>query len=412
MLRDDGERPLLLVIRTGLREIREYLLKSICQRYRVHMFLGVEPEWELEYVSGWTRMTDTLDAEVLVAEARKLHARDPIAGVLCWDESRIAQAARVAAALGLPGPAPEAVDRCRDKHLTRLALATAGVPQPASVVVASEADALAAAGRIGYPVVLKPTDLAFSMGVVTAADAEELAARYPFTAGVQGGLPDYRATVLIEEYVPGEEISVDSAVCGGTVLPLVLARKRLGYPPYCVEVGHCVDAADPLLHEPGIVAVLRDAHAALGFTDGITHTELKLSPAGPKVIEVNGRLGGGLIPYLGLRATGIDTGLAAADVACGKPPVITRDRTLVAGIRFFFAEADDTVIDSIRFEERELPDAIEQALVFARPGDVKSPPPKGTVNGRLALAIAVTGSVDACQAALDAAAGALRIVAR
>lgn len=408
----DAERPLLLVIRTGHREVREYLLRSISRRYRIHLVLGVEPEWELAYVSGWTYLENTRDPEAVIAAAQAVNCRTPIRGVFCWDETRIVQAAQVAAALGLPGPDPRAVTRCRDKQLTRQALHAAGVPQPRSVRADTVDDALAAAERLGYPVILKPSDLSFSMGVVRADTADELADRFRFTHGVHGGLPGYRATVLVEEYVPGEEISIDAAVRHGRVQPLVLARKRLGYPPYCVEVGHVVDGADPLLGDAEIRDVLSAAHTALGFTDGVTHTEIKLGPGGPRVIEVNGRIGGGLIPYLGLRATGVDSGLAAADVACGRPPDVAADRNLVAGVRFFFPPHEGTVIESIGFDRAALPDGIDRAVVLAQPGETRSPPPSGTVSGRLALAVAVTGTLAECHAALAAAGSALTIRAR
>jgi biotin carboxylase len=411
--RPADQRPLLLVIRTGHRDVREYLLRSIATAHRIHMFLDGEPDWELAYICGWTRLDKTRDAAVVTAAAKALHDRDPIAGVLTWDESRLAQTAEVVAALGLPGPTPDIIARCRDKQLTRLALADAGVPQPGSVRVDSLDEALAAAARFGYPVILKPSDLAFSMGVALAADDGELTRLYPYTATVQGGLPGYRATVLVEEFATGTEISVDAVVRHGRVTPLVLARKQLGYPPYCIEVGHYVDAADPLLDDERIARVLHDTHAALGFTDGTTHTELKLGPDGPRVIEVNGRLGGGLIPYLGLRATGIDTALAAAAVACGREPSPGGDRSQVAGVRFCYVSEDDTLIESIGFDRSGLPEGVaglvDRLVVAAEPGETRSPPPKGTANGRVGLVTAVAPTVDECRAALDAAVATLRI---
>ncbi|HEY0698314.1 MAG TPA: ATP-grasp domain-containing protein, partial [Micromonospora sp.] len=239
------------------------------------MFLGFEATWEREYVTGWTVLTDTLDTDAMVATARRLHETDPFDGVLCWDESRIVQATRVAAELGLPGVADEVTARVRDKHLTRQALAAGGVPQPGSVRVDTLTEALAAADRFGYPVILKPSDLALSMGVVRVDDAEQLTRFFDFTRGqLVDELPGYRVRVLVEEYAPGEEISVDVAVHRGEVFPLCGARKQIGFPPYCIETGHLVDADDPLRDDPVLLDVLRGAHAALGFTDGVTHTEL------------------------------------------------------------------------------------------------------------------------------------------
>jgi predicted ATP-grasp superfamily ATP-dependent carboligase len=406
-------RPALLVIATGPRLYREYLLRSIGTRYRVHLFLSAPPTWECEHVTGWTVLQSTLDVAQLCGAARALHARWPVDGVLCWDEARILQAAHVAAELGLPGGDPAAVGRCRDKHLTRDALAAAGVPQPQSVLVGGVEEALATAERFGYPVVLKPRALAASLGVVLARTPGELEARFAFARDTTlPEAPDYDRTVLVEEYADGPEISVDCAVSGGETWPLFVARKEVAYPPYFEEVGHRVDGADPLLRDERLLQIVRDTHRALGVRDGMTHVELKLTRNGPKVIEVNARLGGDLIPYLGLRATGIDPGLAAAAVACGETPAVGGDRTRVGGVRFFYVADDDTVIDEVRFDATRLPAEIDLAIATAQPGAVVSPPPRGTLFGRIAYATVVAETMLQANAALDIAEGALRVEAR
>jgi hypothetical protein len=43
-----AQRPLLLVIGTGLHAYREYLLRSISTEFRIHLFHKVEPTWEKE----------------------------------------------------------------------------------------------------------------------------------------------------------------------------------------------------------------------------------------------------------------------------------------------------------------------------------------------------------------------------
>jgi biotin carboxylase len=404
--------PLLVLIGTGGQAYREYLLASIASRYRVHLLCDAEPEWPRGYLAGWTvlDMDDTIDATAMCAAARELAAHQAVAGVLSWDEARILQSATVAAELGLPGGDPEMVLRCRDKHLTREALAAAGVPQPRSVLVADLSQAAAAADQVGYPLVLKPRAMGGSLGVVRAAGPGELAAGFEFARDcVVPGSWRYDEGVLVEEYVAGPEISVDSAVHRGELVPMFVARKRVGYPPYFEEIGHVVDAADPLLADPELAAVMRAAHEALGFTDGMTHAEYKLTPDGPKVIEVNARLGGDLIPYLGMRASGMDPGLAAAAVACGQRPEPKADRSAAAGVQFFYAAADDTAIEAVRFETAALPAETDLAVPLAARGDVMSPPPKGTLSGRVAFVTVLAGTAAACEAALDAAQAALVI---
>jgi hypothetical protein len=402
----------LLVIGTGGRAYREYLLASIGARYQVHLLLGAEPTWEREHIAGWTvlDMADTVGAEGMIAAARELDP--PPDGVLSWDEARVLQVAKVAEALGRPGGDPAAVMRCRDKHQTREALGTAGVPQPRWALADGVQDALAAAERIGYPVVLKPRAMAASLGVVRVDGPDELTARFAFARDTTVPGAWRYDTVLVEELLTGPEISVDAAVHRGRIHPLCVARKEVGYPPYFEEVGHTVDAADPLLTDPAVLAVVQDAHTALGYPDGVTHTELKLTPAGPKLVEVNARLGGDLIPYLGLRASGVDPGLAAAAVACGQPPVLAADRKLVGAVRFFYVDRDDTVLDSVAFDAAGLPAAVDRAVPLAEPGDVVSPPPRGTLWGRIAFATALAATAGECETALDAAAAALRVRSR
>jgi len=405
-------RPLLLVIASGLRPYREYLLRSISTQFRIHLFHVAKPTWEREYVSGWTVLPDTWDGLAMAQAALELDKTDPVSGVLCWDEGRIHATAYVAEALGLRNGDPMVIWRLRDKGQTRVALDAAGIAQPKSVPVRTLDQALAAAEVVGYPAILKPRGYGASVGVVRVDGASQLREKWAFTSSTT--LPDPVVfntdfPVLVEECVTGEEISIDSVVQDGKVTALFLARKVVGYPPYAEEVGHYVDADDPLLSDPGLLAALQDTHSALGFLDGWTHTEFMLTATGPKLIEVNGRLGGDMIPYLGMLATGIDPGLVAASAACGLTPDVSPTRDQVAGIRFFYASHDDTVIRSVGFDETALPPQIDRAIGVARSGAVVSPPPKGTVWGRIAFAVAVGRSAAECERALDAAEAALEV---
>ncbi|MEO6503348.1 MAG: ATP-grasp domain-containing protein [Jatrophihabitantaceae bacterium] len=407
-------RPLLLVISTGIRPYRQYLLRSISSEFRIHLFHTAEPSWEKEFLTGWTVLPSTADGPAMAAAARTLNEQEPIDGVLCWDEARIHATAQVAQALGLRNGDPEVIARLRDKGQTRIALDAAGINQPRSVPVKDLAEALAAATRVGYPAILKPRSLGASLGVVRVENAQDLRRMFAFTRDTRAPEPVElpERAILVEECVIGEEISVDAVVRDGRVTPLFIGRKVLGYPPYAEEVGHYVSADDPLLSNAVLRTALQHTHTALGFSDGWTHTEFMLTGSGPQVIEVNGRLGGDLIPYLGLLASGIDPGLAAARVACGLAPELTTTRDRTAAIRFFYVAQENTEISSVTFETASLPEEVHEVLAVAQPGAVVSPPPKGTAWGRIALAIAVADSAAICATALDAAEAALVISGR
>ncbi|TVT37090.1 ATP-grasp domain-containing protein [Amycolatopsis rhizosphaerae] len=394
-------RPLVLLVGIVFEGYRGYLLDSIGSVADVWLLAEAEPAPSVaEKLAGHT-VVDVFDTPALVAAAREVAGRRRVTGVLSWDELKMSGTAHVARALGLPGVGPDVVDRCRDKHRTRAALAAAGVPQPASEVVSTAAEATAAADRIGYPVVLKPRDLGASMGVIRVGSRQDLADGYAHARAARVGPVPYRSDgVLVEEFVDGPEVSVDSWVSAGRSHPLFTAHKTTGYPPYFEEIGHVVDGREP--GDPDLYRVVAAAHEALGFDHGMTHVELRLARDGWRVIEVNCRLGGDLIPMLGRAATGVDAGVVAARLACGLEPDPRPGRDRAAAVRFLYPHASCQV-DRVEIDTSRLPAAIELAAGLVQPGTTISPPPAGHVWGRYAVLVAVSGTPEGCAAALDAA---------
>ena len=102
-----------------------------------------------------------------------------------------------------------------------------------------------------------------------------------------------------------------------------VVAKGLGPTPFFVETGHDFPAQGP--HRRGGRAAVA-ALAALGLGWGAAHTELRVSPSGPVVIEVNPRLAGGMIPALIEAATGDDLVDAVIARCIGEPPGAARPR--------------------------------------------------------------------------------------
>lgn len=411
---DDGH--LIVVSSLGAGHRRTFF-ETVSAHYPIWLFVGgpgrpQEASWELPYVAGHTSV-DTLDPDAMLAALRALPEHVRVRGIVCFDEARIVAAAKLATALGLPAPDPEAVLRCRDKHLTRTALDAAGVPQAQSLAVRSLDEALAAAQKIGYPVVLKPRNLAASFAVTRADSDDDVAAAY--TAASEKTLPEvlerHEDGVLVEEYLDGEEISIDSACYDGRIEPLVVAHKLMGFPPNFEEMGHTVSADDPLLDAADVRAVVIGAHRAVGFDTGATHLELRLTSRGPRVVELNARLAGGLIPYLGRLAGGADLELAAAAIACGTVPDLsgTTGRP-VAAIRFYYPE-HDLVVGELRLDEEALPASVERAELLTAVGEPVRLPPRGSAwESKLAQVVVTGDSVTECNSDLDAAAAAVVVV--
>ncbi|GAA2376785.1 carboxylase [Catellatospora methionotrophica] len=398
----------LLVIGSGLKLYREYIVRPLAERarkadLRLVLINNIRPTWQHEYFDDIT-VANVFDHQVLAATARDLARRYRVAGVMCWDEPLVMPAAELAAEFGVPGLSLPGVRGCRDKHDCRTRLTAAGLPQPGFALVLDLDQAHRAAARIGYPVIVKPRALGASMGVTLAADERELAAafRIAHEASLVGDEP-YRGGALIEGFADGPEISVDGAVHRGEYLPMFLARKSTGLPPFFEETGHLVDAADPLLRDRELLDTLATAHRALGVENGITHAEVRLTAAGPVIIEVNGRLGGDLIPYLGQLATGIEPGSVLFDVATGQRPDLAHARDGVVGVRFGYPD-HDCVVRAVTVPEQH--PGLVLAAPMAVPGTVLRLPPGGYI-ARHSFVICAAADLPTCEQRLDTAAAAV-----
>ncbi|MFI6902507.1 acetyl-CoA carboxylase biotin carboxylase subunit family protein [Nonomuraea sp. NPDC050394] len=393
-------RPLILLVNSGMNpQYREWGLRGLHREFRLWLLDAREATWDRPYLAGQTKV-DALDLDEALDAAKELFKRMPFAGVLCYDEMRVHNAARIAEALGVPTSPSEAILACRDKSLTRARM-TPDIPGSVrSTPVPDAAAAHRVAAEIGYPVVLKPRALAGSEGVARVDGPEQLDAQFAFTERAHfAEVERYAEGVLVEEYLDGPEIGVDAAVFHGEVEPVFISRKELDRPPTFEETGHFVSTDDPLLRDPEIVEVVRAAHAALGFDNGVTHTELRLTARGPRVVELNGRLSGDLVSYVGLLATGVDLLVAAARIACGERPDVRPRRRSSAAVRYFYPP-HDMVVDDLRLDTDRLPPGIWEVTLLAEPGKRLLLPPGSFVKGRMAAGFAVGEDAAACDRSL------------
>lgn len=343
-----------------------------------------------------SRCVDTADVSAVEAACTTLGG--PVAGVTSSSEYYIATAAEVARRLGLPHPDPDAIHACRDKSTQRTLLRDAGVPGAAFAAVRTPAAAVEAAGRIGLPVVVKPVAGSGSIATRRCSTPAEV------DAAAVAALAAGHGTALVEEYLPGAEYSVetfDDQVVG-------ICRKHLGPEPHFVEVGH--DFPAPVVPTVGAdlartaVAALR----ALGLGWGPAHVELRHDGTGARIIEVNPRLAGGMIPRVVEAATRVDlVRHTVARVTGNAHPPVTR-ALLAASIRFLVADRAGhlTAVDGLP-EARGTPGVVEAALL--RPLG-RLVPVTHSFHDRLAYVIATAPTPAAAARAADAALHNLRPV--
>jgi biotin carboxylase len=230
------------------------------------------------------------------------------------------------------------LDALRDKVRQREMLAAAGLPTPQQLVVAVDADTDRLPRDVPLPAVLKPATGMGSVGTTRIVRYDELGPAVRATRAVVAADPRiahlHPPLVLEEELVGdpattrggtrGDYVSVEAiSTPRGTWVLAVQDKLPLAEP--FRENGHLMPTTRPPEELADIIATARAAVAALGIEHGTTHTELKLTSAGPQVIEVNGRAGGGVCEMLALAGSydlPLHQARAAVDPGYEPPPVV------------------------------------------------------------------------------------------
>ncbi|MFF6880973.1 ATP-grasp domain-containing protein [Streptomyces sp. NPDC012474] len=339
----------------------------------LHHYLRSAPEGAAHPLLGARNIitADTNDTGALLPHVERLHAAFGFDGVITSCDYYLPTVARTAGRLGLPSPSPEAVGNACRKDATRRVLADAGVPGPRFAVHEEWADIVRAAREIGYPLVVKPVDLCAGMYVRRVDDEGQLAvvvralADFPVNARGQRRAP----VVLLEEHLDGPEVSVETVSHAGAVHVLGVTDKSVGGAPGFIETGHMFPAALPAADAEAAEQTALGALKALGLTDCVVaHTEIKLTAAGPRVVEVNPRPAGNRITELIRHVTGIDLVAAFVEVSLGRAPDLRRTDTGLrsAAIGFLVPETAGTLEALDGGHLRTVPDVLEMQL--AEPG--------------------------------------------
>jgi argininosuccinate lyase len=246
-------------------------------------------------------------------------------GVITVCDYYIETVREVAKVLNLPCPFPTAVKTARQKHLMRQSLDTAGLANPKYRLANNWSEVEQAAESIGYPLVLKPVDLASSAFVRLIQGSDDLKSAYDaledFPLNFREQARD--CTYLLEEYMGGEEVSVESVSYNGETTVLGVTDKSVTGTPYFIENGHMFPAKLDDSVKNDITEFVRKALAAVGYDHGIAHTEVKITPDGPRIVEINPRAAGNYIVELIERVTGINLMRAFVDLALGIKPDVT-----------------------------------------------------------------------------------------
>lgn len=269
--------------------------------------------------------------------ARKFHA------MVCQTEQGLVPAALVGEVLGLNPNPTRVVRETRDKVLMRKRMAESGFGAVASAAGSCRADIERFAAEHGYPLIVKPRDGSASRGTTYIADAAQLEAIAPHgkvdVLYIDGG------EFIIEEYLDGPEFSVECFSFNGhhTVFAITEQFKidpehlAQGHVNAYVEVAHKIPADIPPQVADSIRAYVRRFLTVMGVQNGPTHTELKLTRSGPRIVETHTRIAGDNIVDMVQLTTHHDLLQISVAWALGKCDPILESPAFVQGaaIRYF-----------------------------------------------------------------------------
>lgn len=227
--------------------------------------------------------------------------------------------AHVAAHLGLIGNTPDSAYISTNKYAMRTALSACAVNCPRFVRISDTGNLLQKTSALQYPLIAKPCDRSGSAGVTKVERPEALLAAARVALELSFG-----HEAIIEEFIDGVEVSVESISWKGNHHILAVTDKLTSGAPHFVELAHHQPSQHTAATQAEIKRQTGEALTALGITVGASHSEFLITDTGKVyVTEIGARMGGDFIGSdLVQLSTGYDFLKAVIDVASGtfSPP--------------------------------------------------------------------------------------------
>ncbi len=242
------------------------------------------------------------------------------------------------------------------------------VPVPVYYVVENWAGFWEAVKALDGRCIVKPSDNAGSRGVTLLEGGEkteeELRRAYDYSKG-----NSRNGIVMVEEFMSGAEVSVEAMTVNGKTEIISITDKYITQPPYFVEIAHSEPSRLGGEIQERIREVALQAIRAIRLQNGPSHTEIKVTEEGPKVVEIAARLGGDFITSrLVPLSTGVDLVGASVRLAAGEAPDLSAKWQRAAAIHFI--QSGKGKLRRLEIgEEIFRMDGVEEAVLYKKAGD-------------------------------------------
>lgn len=251
--------------------------------------------------------------------------RDRIAGIVAGEDSMVPLAAEIGAALGFDYARPEDA-RCHHlKTAMKERLAARGVRTPGFGIARNLGQALEIWKRFDGDCMVKMVDFAASLNVFRVTSEEQLREAWAAIIDNRHGLKvpfPLASEVILEEFVPGRELTAEGYVAGERIEFLNFSEKLTE--SNFIVVGHYIPAATTEAEERSLREIATQCIRALGLRNSLFHVEVHLRDGVPYVIECAARPPGQHAVELIEKSYGIDLMRISVDLATGREATVTR----------------------------------------------------------------------------------------
>jgi hypothetical protein len=225
----------------------------------------------------------------------------PVDAVLAVGDRPTVMAAYVSRLLGLPGNPPEAATAARDKRLTRERFTAAGLLTPSHFTARANVEAATLVDRLVFPVVVKPTVLSGSRGVIRADDPLSFATAFDrvrrlLMSNDVREMRDPEADIIqVEQYIPGSEFALEGVMDNGRLRVLAIFDKPDPLEgPFFEETIYVTPSRVNVGIQTQIERTVAAGITALGLHHGPIHAECRVNSRGVYLLEIAARPIGGL----------------------------------------------------------------------------------------------------------------------
>ncbi len=265
----------------------------------------------------------------------------------------------VAEKLGLPCNPTCYTQIQTNKYAMRQALRDYGVPCPKFFIADSESNFEAELSDFSFPIIVKPTDRSGSRSIMKLESLEGIDEAVSEACAVS-----FQKKAIVEEYLGGEEYSMETISFGGKHHFLAVTKKYTTGAPHFIETGHKQPSDLSSEAVEKAKSMVFSALDALHIENSAGHSEFKVNEKGEiRIIEIGARMGGDCIGSdLVYLSTGNDFIKMVIDVACGNEPIINPSPlNRKAEIHFLFDKND---LDEFEAKKEKIKDTIYRISDF------------------------------------------------